>query len=113
MLEGYVDQSGKPRDAFVYALMHRESRGSMVVAGGPLGFLVGVCEPFDAATLARLYPGGKREYLNKFEASLSSAMAAGFILCRRQTGDPGTGGDRLPRLALAGTDFLMVDQKVA
>jgi Alpha/beta hydrolase domain len=49
-------------------------------SGGPLGFLVGVCEPFDAATLARLYPGGKREYLNKFEASLSSAIEAGFIL---------------------------------
>ena len=42
--------------------------------------LAGVCEPFDAATLDRLYPGGKREYLNKFEASLASAIKAGFIL---------------------------------
>jgi hypothetical protein len=49
-------------------------------SGGPLGFMVGVCEPFDAATLDRLYPGGKREYLKKFEASLSSAIEAGFIL---------------------------------
>ena len=49
-------------------------------SGGPLGFMVGVCEPFDAATLDRLYPGGKREYLKKFEASLSSAIKAGFIL---------------------------------
>ncbi len=49
-------------------------------SGGPLGFMVGVCEPFDAATLDRLYPGGRREYLKKFEASLSSAIEAGFIL---------------------------------
>jgi alpha/beta hydrolase family protein len=49
-------------------------------AGGPAGFMVGVCEPFDAATLDRLYPGGKREYLKKFEASLASAIEAGFIL---------------------------------
>jgi hypothetical protein len=49
-------------------------------SGGPLGSLVGSCGPFDAATLARLYPGGKREYLKKFEASLSRAIKAGFIL---------------------------------
>jgi Alpha/beta hydrolase domain len=49
-------------------------------SGGPLGFMVGVCEPFDAATLDRLYPDGKREYLKKFEASLSSAIDMGFIL---------------------------------
>ncbi|MGA9884433.1 MAG: alpha/beta hydrolase domain-containing protein [Candidatus Acidiferrales bacterium] len=49
-------------------------------SGGPLGFMVGMCEPFDAATLDRLYPGGKREFLKKFEASLSSAIKAGFIL---------------------------------
>lgn len=49
-------------------------------SGGPLGFMVGVCEPFDAATLDHLYPSGKREYLKKFEASLSSAIKAGFIL---------------------------------
>ena len=28
----------------------------------------------------RLYPGGKKEYLKKFEASLASAIKAGFIL---------------------------------
>jgi hypothetical protein len=49
-------------------------------SGGPLGFLVGICEPFDAATLNRLYPGGKSEYLKKFEESLDSAIQAGFIL---------------------------------
>jgi hypothetical protein len=49
-------------------------------SGGQLGFLVGVCEPFDQATLDRLYPGGKSEYLKKFKASLDSAIKAGFIL---------------------------------
>ena len=49
-------------------------------SGGPLGFLVGSCEPFDQATLDRLYPGGKKEYLQKFEASLGSVIKAGFIL---------------------------------
>ncbi len=49
-------------------------------SGGALGFMVGVSEPFDTATLNRIYPGGKREYLKKFEASLSSAIKAGFIL---------------------------------
>jgi Alpha/beta hydrolase domain len=49
-------------------------------SGGPLAFLVGVCEPFDVATLDRMYPGGKSEYLKKFEASLASAIEARFIL---------------------------------
>lgn len=49
-------------------------------SGGPLGFLVGSCEPFDQATLDRLYPGGKKDYLKKFGASLKSAIQAGFIL---------------------------------
>jgi hypothetical protein len=49
-------------------------------SGGSVGFMVGVCEPFDAMTLDRLYPGGKSDYLKKFEASLSSAIKAGFIL---------------------------------
>jgi len=49
-------------------------------SGGAVGFMAGVCEPFDAATLDRLYPGGKNEYLKKFEASLALAIKAGFIL---------------------------------
>ena len=49
-------------------------------SGSQLAFLVGVSEPFDAATLDRLYPGGRREYMRKFEASLSSAIRAGFVL---------------------------------
>lgn len=49
-------------------------------SGSPLAFLAGVTEPFDAPTLDRLYPGGKSEYLKKFEASLDAAIKAGFIV---------------------------------
>ena len=49
-------------------------------SGGAVGFMAGVCEPFDANMLDRLYPGGKKEYLKKFEASLAAAIKAGFIL---------------------------------
>jgi hypothetical protein len=44
------------------------------------GGMVGVGKPFDAATLERLYPGGKSEYLKKFEASLDECITKGFIL---------------------------------
>jgi hypothetical protein len=49
-------------------------------SGNPLAFLVGSCEPFDAKTLDRLYPGGKKEYLKRLENSLNSAIKLGFIL---------------------------------
>jgi hypothetical protein len=49
-------------------------------SGGVLGFLAGVGEPYDAATLKRLYPGGEADYLAKFEASLDAAIQGGFIL---------------------------------
>ena len=48
--------------------------------GGPFGFLVGTTAPFDQATLARLYPGGKADYLKKFDAALARSVSAGFIL---------------------------------
>jgi hypothetical protein len=49
-------------------------------SGSFLAMLVGVGEPFDAATLAKLYPGGKKEYLTRFETSLDAAIKAGHIL---------------------------------
>lgn len=49
-------------------------------SGAPLAFLAGVGEPFDTATLNHLYPGGKAEYLKKFETSLDKAIKSGFIL---------------------------------
>ena len=55
-------------------------------SGGPLGFLAGSTEVFDAATLQRLYPGGKPQYLRRFNAALARAMKAGFILPADQAG---------------------------
>lgn len=48
--------------------------------GGMMAALFGVTQPFDAAKLSALYPGGETEYVEKFNASLTSAIAAGFIL---------------------------------
>jgi hypothetical protein len=42
--------------------------------------IFGSGEPFDAATVQRLYPGGVTEYLERFAAALDSAIQAGFIL---------------------------------
>jgi len=47
---------------------------------GAIGALFGVTEPFDQAKLGKLYPGGRAEYLKKFDKSLDSAIKAGFIL---------------------------------
>ncbi len=46
----------------------------------PLSHLFGSGEPFDAATVARLYPGGVTEYLERFTASLDRAIRSGFLL---------------------------------
>jgi hypothetical protein len=42
--------------------------------------IFGSGEPFDAETLARLYPGGRAEYLQRFTAALDEAIGAGFLL---------------------------------
>jgi hypothetical protein len=48
---------------------------------GPfVGQIVGVGTPFDKATLAKLYPGGKEEYLRRFTVALDEAIAAGHLL---------------------------------
>ncbi len=57
----------------------------------PLSHLFGSGEPFDAATVARLYPGGAPEYLDRFTAALDSAIGSGFLLA----------ADRAEILALA------------
>jgi hypothetical protein len=49
-------------------------------SGNPVAFLAGVADPFDAATLDRLYPGGRKDYIKKVEASLDAAVKSGFIL---------------------------------
>jgi len=45
-----------------------------------MSLIFGSGEPFDAATLGRLYPGGAPEYLERFTAALDTAIRAGFIL---------------------------------
>ncbi len=52
--------------------------------GGPFGFLVGSTEPYDAATLKKLYPGGKDDYLKAFDTALARSVKAGFILSADQ-----------------------------
>jgi hypothetical protein len=42
--------------------------------------IFGSGEPFDTATLRRLYPGGTGEYLDGFTAELDRAIRSGFIL---------------------------------
>src|SRR5439155_14485070 len=49
-------------------------------SGSQLAFLVGAGEPYDQATLDRLYPGGKADYLKRFQAALDSTIRSGFIL---------------------------------
>ena len=62
----------------------------------PLSHLFGSGEPFDAATVARLYPGGAPEYLQRFTAALDAAIRTGFLLA----------ADRDEILALAAATYL-------
>jgi Alpha/beta hydrolase domain len=48
-------------------------------SGDSFAFLFGQTTPFDEGKLADLYPGGKAEYLERFEASLDRTIEAGFI----------------------------------
>ena len=52
------------------------------VEGSVLSILFGTGEPFDAATLARLYPGGAADYLERFTTSLDTAIRSGFLYRR-------------------------------
>ncbi len=46
----------------------------------PMASIFGCGELFDTATVRRLYPGGARDYLERFAAALHSAIQSGFIL---------------------------------
>jgi hypothetical protein len=46
----------------------------------PMSFIFGSGEPFDAAALGALYPGGAADYLARFTTALDGAIAAGFIV---------------------------------
>jgi hypothetical protein len=49
-------------------------------SGETFTILFGRTEPFDDDALTALYPGGKVEYMNRFETSLNDTISAGFIL---------------------------------
>ena len=52
-------------------------------AGAPeslMALIFGSGEPFDAATVNRLYPNGAEQYLERFTAALDAAIGAGFVL---------------------------------
>ncbi|CAN5259426.1 alpha/beta hydrolase domain-containing protein [soil metagenome] len=52
----------------------------LATASSRMGALFGSTGPLDAGELARLYPGGRGDYLARFQAALTSAIDAGFIL---------------------------------
>ncbi len=54
--------------------------GSAGAAESVMSLIFGSGEPFDEATLGRLYPGGPKEYLERFSAALDAAIQSGFIL---------------------------------
>ncbi|EHB55770.1 hypothetical protein MycrhDRAFT_2964 [Mycolicibacterium rhodesiae JS60] len=62
--------------------------------------IFGSGEPFDAETLARLYPSGRTEYLARFAAALDQAIGAGFVLA----------ADRQEILDLAAASYPVGDQ---
>jgi hypothetical protein len=43
-------------------------------------FLAGSYEPFDAARLKSLYPGGREDYMAKFSVALADTVSKGFLL---------------------------------
>jgi hypothetical protein len=52
------------------------------IGGGEteMAALFGSGEPFDAATLQRLYPGGSAEFIGRFAESLDQAIESGFLV---------------------------------
>jgi hypothetical protein len=76
-------------DAPVAVLSGTGQRGEM------FAFLFGTTTELSGAELASLYPGGQADYLEKFAASLDSAIEAGFLLA----------DDRAEILAVAGASW--------
>ncbi|HWD54665.1 MAG TPA: alpha/beta hydrolase domain-containing protein [Acidimicrobiales bacterium] len=69
--------------------------GGLGQAGESFAFLFGRTTPFDEATLTSLYPGGRADYLARFEAALDATIDAGFLLAE----------DRSEILAVAAASF--------
>ena len=66
--------------------------------GEVFALLFGRTEPFDDAALSALYPGGKSEYLERFEVALDAVIADGFLL----------GEDRAEILEVAAASYPLV-----
>ena len=49
-------------------------------SGETFAFLFGTTDPFDEAVLTASYPGGRDEYLERFDAALEKAIDAGYLL---------------------------------
>jgi Alpha/beta hydrolase domain len=49
-------------------------------SGETFALLFGRTEPFDEQALAERYPGGRPEYLERFEVALDATVSAGFLL---------------------------------
>jgi hypothetical protein len=49
-------------------------------SGAEFAFLFGTTRLFDAAELARLYPGGRADWLARFDKATADAVARGFVL---------------------------------
>jgi len=65
--------------------------------GESFAFLFGKTDEFDPETLARCYPGGRSEYIERFTASIDATIAAGFVLS----------DDRAEILALADASYVL------
>lgn len=48
--------------------------------GAEFAFLFGTTRPLDPAIQAKLYPGGRSDFLARFESATQNAVAAGFLL---------------------------------
>jgi hypothetical protein len=49
-------------------------------SGAEFAFLFGTTRELDAGARARLYPGGRSEFVSRFEQATDEALAAGFLL---------------------------------
>jgi hypothetical protein len=67
-------------------------------SGESFAFLFGQTSPFDETMLADLYPGGKAEYLERFQKSLDATIEAGFVRAE----------DRAEILAIAAASYPLV-----
>ncbi len=49
-------------------------------SGSIFAFLFGTTRPFDPAALARLYPGGRSDFLARFQHAIDETLSRGFLL---------------------------------